>query len=52
VEQDLYKVQDLVQENVPAYVLVRLDDGTWLLISYVPDGAKVRDKARPSYPTI
>ncbi|KAG9028193.1 Twinfilin-1 [Tulasnella sp. JGI-2019a] len=36
---------EIVEENVPAYILAKLD-GTagWLFISYVPDTAKVRDK--------
>lgn len=44
--EDLSLLQDLVQEDVPAYVLARLDEpqGEWLAIFYVPDSAKVRDK--------
>ncbi|KAG9078335.1 Twinfilin-1 [Ceratobasidium sp. UAMH 11750] len=41
--QDLTKLQEILQDDVPAYVLVRIDaaDNTWLFISYVPDTAKV-----------
>ncbi|KAG9097192.1 Twinfilin-1, partial [Ceratobasidium sp. 370] len=44
--QDLPKLQEILQDDVPAYVLARTDatDNTWLFISYVPDIAKVRDK--------
>ncbi|KAI0807625.1 hypothetical protein C8Q74DRAFT_1228381 [Fomes fomentarius] len=44
--QDLDRLGDLLDDNVPAYVLVRLDDPPteWLAIYYVPDSAKVRDK--------
>ncbi|KAG9076994.1 Twinfilin-1 [Ceratobasidium sp. UAMH 11750] len=44
--QDLPKLQEILQDDVPAYVLARTDaaDNTWLFISYVPDTAKVRDK--------
>ncbi|EIN07507.1 actin depolymerizing protein [Punctularia strigosozonata HHB-11173 SS5] len=42
---DLNKLQSLLSDDVPAYVLARLDDGAgWLAISYVPDTAGVRDK--------
>ncbi|KAH9857081.1 actin depolymerizing protein [Lenzites betulinus] len=46
LEQDLDRVVDILEDNVPAYVLVRLDDPPteWLAINYVPDSAKVRDK--------
>ena len=48
LEQDLDKLGDLLEDNVPAYVLVRLDDppSQWLAVHYVPDSAKVRDKVR------
>ena len=48
MEQDLDKLGDLLEDNVPAYILVRLDDPTteWLAVYYVPDSAKVRDKVR------
>lgn len=44
--EDLAKLQDLLLENAPAYVLAKLDDPSteWLAIYYVPDSAKVRDK--------
>lgn len=43
---DLEHLQNFVEDNVPAYLLVRLDTtaSEWLAISYVPDSAKVRDK--------
>ncbi|KAG8700642.1 Twinfilin-1 [Ceratobasidium sp. 395] len=41
--QDLPKLQGILQDDVPAYVLARTDN-SWLFISYVPDNAKVRDK--------
>ncbi|RDX56562.1 actin depolymerizing protein [Lentinus brumalis] len=46
LEEDLDKLGDLLEDNVPAYVLVRLDEPTteWLAVYYVPDSAKVRDK--------
>jgi len=36
----------LLEDKIPAYVLVRLDDppSAWLAVHYVPDTAKVRDK--------
>jgi len=50
LEEDLLQLQDpeILQDNVPAYLLVRLDDPPteWLAIDYVPDSAKVRDKVR------
>ncbi|CCM02067.1 uncharacterized protein FIBRA_04143 [Fibroporia radiculosa] len=46
LEEDLDILGGLLEDNVPAYVLVRLDDSPsqWLAIYYVPDSAKVRDK--------
>ena len=46
LESDLNSLQSLLDDDVPAYVLVRLDDppSAWLVINYVPDTAKVRDK--------
>ncbi|KAI0647244.1 actin depolymerizing protein [Trametes meyenii] len=46
LQQDLDKLTDILEDNVPAYVLVRLDDPPteWLAVYYVPDSAKVRDK--------
>ncbi len=48
LEEDLDRLGDLLEDNVPAYVLVRLDKPTteWLAVYYVPDSAKVRDKVR------
>ncbi|KAF5391931.1 hypothetical protein D9757_001849 [Collybiopsis confluens] len=44
LNEDLAKLQDLLQDDVPAYILTKLDDSEWLAIYYVPDSAKVRDK--------
>lgn len=46
LEKDLALLDSYLSDNDPCYVLTRLDDPSseWLLISYVPDGAKVRDK--------
>jgi twinfilin len=43
---DLNRLQSLLDDNVPAYVLARLDDppSAWLAVHYVPDTASVRDK--------
>jgi len=40
------KLGSIVEDNVPAYILVKLDDPPteWLAVYYVPDNAKVRDK--------
>jgi twinfilin len=45
-EEDLDKLADYLQDDVPAYILVRQDNppSDWLAIFYVPDIAKVRDK--------
>jgi len=44
--EDLAKLQDILLDDVPAYILTKLDDPSteWLVIYYVPDSAKVRDK--------
>ncbi|KAI0273714.1 actin depolymerizing protein [Gloeopeniophorella convolvens] len=46
LENDLNDLQPLLDDNIPAYVLARLDDPptSWLAAHYVPDTAKVRDK--------
>ncbi|EKM55456.1 uncharacterized protein PHACADRAFT_256091 [Phanerochaete carnosa HHB-10118-sp] len=46
LSDDLDKLGDILEDDIPAYVLVRLDSPPteWMAISYVPDGAKVRDK--------
>ncbi|KAI9569001.1 actin depolymerizing protein [Boletus coccyginus] len=43
---DLALLQDHLEEKVPCYVLARLDSppSEWLIISYVPDAAQVRQK--------
>lgn len=47
-DEDLDKLQDILADDEPAYILARLDgDGTasqWLAINYVPESARVRDK--------
>lgn len=51
LDQDLDNLATIVEDDVPAYVLVRLDEppSDWLAIYYVPDNAKVRDKVRPRH---
>lgn len=46
LEQDLDQLQGQLQDDIPAYVLARLDGdkAEWLAISYVPEIAKIRDK--------
>ncbi|KAI6038453.1 hypothetical protein EDC04DRAFT_2570053 [Pisolithus marmoratus] len=46
LEEDLALLDSYLADNDPCYVLTRLDNPSseWLLISYVPDSAKVRDK--------
>ncbi|KAJ7702273.1 hypothetical protein B0H17DRAFT_1043471 [Mycena rosella] len=46
LEEDLAQLQDLIHEDTPTYLLTKLDDppAEWLVIYYVPDTAKVRDK--------
>ncbi|KAJ7461017.1 hypothetical protein B0H11DRAFT_2057824 [Mycena galericulata] len=49
LKEDLAQLQDsdeILQDNIPAYLLTKLDDppAEWLAIYYVPDTAKVRDK--------
>ncbi|KAG8738490.1 Twinfilin-1 [Ceratobasidium sp. 414] len=46
--QDLPKLQEILQDDVPAYVLARTDaaDNAWLFISYVPDTAKELEEIR------
>jgi hypothetical protein len=50
LEEDLAELQkdDVLPDDSAAYVLAKLDapSADWLLISYVPDNAKVRDKVR------
>lgn len=43
-EEDLHKVATLVDDNEAAYILVRKDDDSYIFISFVSDGAKVKDK--------
>jgi len=44
--KDFEHISGYVEDNVSAYLLVRLDTvlSEWLVISYVPDTARVRDK--------
>jgi len=46
LETDLNQLQSLLEDNIPAYVFVRLDDppSSWLAVHYVPDTAKIREK--------
>ncbi|PSR94052.1 hypothetical protein PHLCEN_2v4480 [Hermanssonia centrifuga] len=46
LEEDLDKLGDILEDDIPAYILVRLDNPPteWLAVFYVPDAAKVRDK--------
>lgn len=46
LDEDLDKLGDLLEDGLPAYVLVRLDEPQtdWLAVFYVPESAKVRDK--------
>jgi twinfilin-like protein len=51
---DFSSFREYVEDSVPAYLLVRLDtapSSEWLVISYVPDSAKVRDKVRAGHRT-
>lgn len=42
---DLERLQTLLEDDTPAYVLTRLDNtAEWLAIFYVPDTAKIREK--------
>ncbi|TFK42703.1 hypothetical protein BDQ12DRAFT_757925 [Crucibulum laeve] len=43
-DQDFAKLNDVLDDNTPAYVLGKQDDGQWIAIFYVPDSARVRDK--------
>ncbi|KAJ6606467.1 hypothetical protein DFH09DRAFT_1017484 [Mycena vulgaris] len=50
LQDDLSQLQDtdIIQEDNPAYILARLDKddppAEWILICFVPDSARVRDK--------
>ncbi|VDB83083.1 unnamed protein product [Peniophora sp. CBMAI 1063] len=45
LSDDLSALDTLLEDAVPAYVLARLDDAAgWLLIDYVPEGSRIRDK--------
>jgi hypothetical protein len=52
--KDFEHISGYVEDNVPAYLLVRLDTvaSEWLAISYVPDTARVRDKVRLNVPIV
>ena len=45
-QQDLDKLVDILEDNIPAYILARTDKpgSDWLAIFYVPDTSKIRDK--------
>lgn len=51
LEEDLNRLGDILEDSVPAYVLVRLDDppSDWLAVFYVPESAKIRDKVCSRY---
>ncbi|KAJ7197137.1 hypothetical protein GGX14DRAFT_668154 [Mycena pura] len=48
LEEDLLQLgsDEIIQDNTPTYLLAKLDDppAEWLVIYYVPDTAKVREK--------
>ncbi|KAJ3193175.1 Twinfilin-1 [Irineochytrium annulatum] len=50
VEEDFALLQDWCEDKSPCYILYRLDeklpsdDFAWMLINYIPDAARVRDK--------
>lgn len=50
LDEDLDRLAHILEDDVPAYVLARLDDpaGEWLVVFYVPETAKVRDKVHRS----
>jgi hypothetical protein len=52
-QQDLDKLVDVLEDDVPAYILARTDKpgSDWLAIFYVPDKSKVRDKVSLDNPT-
>ncbi|CAE7168490.1 unnamed protein product [Rhizoctonia solani] len=41
---DLPQLQEILEDDIPAYILARTEGPKWVFISYVPDTAKVRDK--------
>jgi len=45
-QQDLDKLADALEDNIPAYILARTDKpgSDWVAIFYVPDTSKIRDK--------
>jgi twinfilin-like protein len=45
-QQDLDRLVDVLEDNIPAYILARTDKAgsDWLAIFYVPDTSKIRDK--------
>jgi twinfilin-like protein len=51
--EDLAQLQsdDVLRSDCPAYVLAKLDlpSPDWMTFFYVPDNAKVRDKASDSF---
>ncbi|KAH7340854.1 hypothetical protein B0J17DRAFT_653063 [Rhizoctonia solani] len=38
---DLPQLQDILEDDVPAYILAHTENSKWLFISYVPDTAKM-----------
>lgn len=49
-QEDLLNLQDedVLSKDISAYILAKLDAPSvdWIMVSYVPDNAKVRDKVR------
>jgi len=48
-ERDYKLIQSMIEENVPCFILYRLDNKTslgyaWLLLSWIPDTATIRQK--------
>lgn len=43
-DEDFDQITSLVETNEAAYILVRQEDGTFVLVSYVGDSATVKDK--------
>jgi twinfilin-like protein len=50
LQEDLQNLQDegVLPKDLSAYILAKLDSPSpdWMIVSYVPDNAKVRDKVR------
>jgi len=44
LEDDLSQVAELLEKDRPCYILYKLDGSSWILLCYVPDKAKVKEK--------